>query len=104
MNSAGTISAVGLQEEPIACPQCGSTSRVGRGLCLNCLLYRGLGDETYDNETLENVLDAVEVRDVDWHLGNYQILEEIGRGAGGHSERHVERHLGNYRSLEKIRH
>src|SRR5438445_9728816 len=83
MNSADVISSVGLDGEPVACPQCGSTSRVGRGLCLKCLLYRGLGDETFDNETLENVLEAVDVRDADWRLGNYQILEEIGRGGMG---------------------
>ncbi|HEX4697330.1 MAG TPA: hypothetical protein VH254_06620 [Candidatus Udaeobacter sp.] len=31
-------------------------------------------------ETLEDVLGKIDVRDADWRLGNYQILEEIGRG------------------------
>ena len=34
-------------------------------------------------ETLKEVLDEVDVRDSDWRIANYQILEEIGRGGMG---------------------
>src|SRR5204863_9884776 len=34
-------------------------------------------------ETLEDVLGELEVRDAEWRVGDYQILEEIGRGGIG---------------------
>ena len=47
------------------------------------MLGRALGCETETTETLEEVLDEIDVRDADWRIGNYQILEEIGRGGMG---------------------
>jgi len=34
-------------------------------------------------ETLEDVLGELDVRDAEWRVGDYQILEEIGRGGVG---------------------
>src|SRR4029077_238487 len=80
MNPAGTSVRAPLREESIPCAECGSTLRVGRGLCLNCLLSLGLGADTSNNETLEDVLSEIDVRDRDRRVGNYQILDEIGHG------------------------
>jgi TolB-like protein/tRNA A-37 threonylcarbamoyl transferase component Bud32/Tfp pilus assembly protein PilF len=102
MNSAGTPAWAPLREEPIPCPECGSTSRVGRGLCLNCLLYRGLGADTSNNETLEDLLDEIDVRDSDWRLGNYQILDEIGHGGMGVIYRARQRHSRRIVALKRI--
>ena len=80
MSAIGIFDSVRIEADVTACELCGSTSRVGRGLCLNCLLLRCLGSESENESTLRRLLDEIEVRDADWRIGNYQILEEIGRG------------------------
>src|SRR5262245_38583876 len=83
---SGIPVSIRLQKEPLTCAQCGSASRIGRSLCLSCLLAQGLyarASAAQSEETLEDVLGELDVRDAEWRVGDYQILEEIGRGGVG---------------------
>ena len=66
-----------------ACEGCGAIARIANGLCLGCLLQPALTGEGSNGEKFAAVLGEIDLHDTEWRLGNYQVLDEIGRGGMG---------------------
>ena len=75
----GIPACIHLQKEPLICPQCRSTARVVRGLCLSCMLSLGIGADVKTRETPDGLVSEIDVQESDWRLGQSSSSEEIQR-------------------------
>src|SRR6266478_2223426 len=93
----------GATKEHAKCEKCGATMRLDTGMCVNCLLRKGLdGGDEVSQAVYQTVLAEVDAPHKSWFLGNYEILEQIGCGGMGVIYRARQRHSRRIVAVKRV--
>src|SRR5215472_8118160 len=103
MNWSGLTDSLTMTAAPPQCRRCRTAARLSGGLCLGCLLGSVLDeDDQSSQDDFAALLEAVPAPSTFQRLGNYELLEEIGRGGMGVIYRARQRHSRRIVALKRV--